>query len=42
MTFNEGVILDRASGITAGHRELRDWTEEWLRQRERRAKRSGR
>ena len=42
MTFNEGVILDRASGITAGHRELRDWTEEWLRQRERRAKRSRR
>src|SRR5713226_6989753 len=27
MTFNEGVILDRASGITAGHRELREWTE---------------
>jgi AcrR family transcriptional regulator len=41
MTFNEGVILDRASGITAGHRELRDWTEKWLRQRERSAKRSG-
>jgi AcrR family transcriptional regulator len=41
MTFNEGVLLDRASGITAGHRELRDWTEKWLRQRERSAKRSG-
>jgi AcrR family transcriptional regulator len=42
MTFNEGVILDRASGITAGHRELSDWTEKWLRQQERGAKRSGR
>jgi AcrR family transcriptional regulator len=42
MTFNEGMILDRASGITAGHRELRDWTEKWLRQRERSAKRSKR
>jgi AcrR family transcriptional regulator len=42
MTFNEGVILERASGITAGHRALGEWTEHWLRRRERGAKRSGR
>lgn len=29
-TFNEGVILDRASGITAGHAELLEWIERWL------------
>ena len=29
-TFNEGVILDRASGIDTGHAELLDWIERWL------------
>lgn len=29
-TFNEGVILDRASGITEGHAELLEWIERWL------------
>jgi AcrR family transcriptional regulator len=36
-TFNEGVILDRLSGIEDGHRELLDWIERWLREREERA-----
>jgi AcrR family transcriptional regulator len=30
MTFNEGIILERAQGITAGHRELLDWIDAWL------------
>lgn len=30
MTFNEGVILDRASGISEGHEELLAWIERWL------------
>jgi TetR/AcrR family transcriptional regulator len=30
MTFNEGVILDRAQGITTGHRELLAWIDAWL------------
>jgi TetR/AcrR family transcriptional regulator len=30
MTFNEGVILERAQGITAGHRELLAWLDGWL------------
>lgn len=30
MTFNEGVILERMSGITAGHHELLDWIDRWL------------
>ena len=29
-TFNEGVILNRASGITAGHAELLKWIDTWL------------
>ena len=29
-TFNEGVILDRASGISEGHAELLEWIERWL------------
>ncbi len=29
-TFNEGVMLDRASGVTDGHEELLDWIEGWL------------
>jgi hypothetical protein len=34
MTFNEGIILERAQGITAGHRELLNWIDEWLAVRE--------
>ena len=29
-TFNEGIILDRLSGIETGHRELLDWIDGWL------------
>jgi AcrR family transcriptional regulator len=31
-TFNEGIILDRMSGIEDGHRALLEWIEGWLRQ----------
>jgi AcrR family transcriptional regulator len=34
MTFNEGVILERAQGITEGHRELLSWIDGWLTGRE--------
>ncbi|HET9740334.1 MAG TPA: TetR/AcrR family transcriptional regulator [Solirubrobacteraceae bacterium] len=30
MTFNEGVMVERLSGISAGHRELMDMVEHWL------------
>ena len=30
MTFNEGFMLERAQGITAGHRELLAWIDDWL------------
>lgn len=36
-TFNEGVILNRASGITDGHAELLEWIERWLGDGNRRA-----
>jgi len=29
-TFNQGIILERLSGIDSGHRELLDWIDEWL------------
>jgi AcrR family transcriptional regulator len=29
-TFNEGIMLDRLSGIELGHRELLDWIDGWL------------
>jgi AcrR family transcriptional regulator len=32
-TFNEGIMLDRLSGIETGHRELLDWIDEWLERR---------
>lgn len=28
--FNEGIILDRMSGIELGHQELLDWVDGWL------------
>jgi AcrR family transcriptional regulator len=34
MTFNEGIILERAQGITAGHRELLAWIDGWLQRKE--------
>jgi AcrR family transcriptional regulator len=30
MTFNEGIMLERAQGISEGHRELLDWIDGWL------------
>jgi TetR/AcrR family transcriptional regulator len=30
MTFNEGIMLERAQGITTGHRELLAWIDGWL------------
>ena len=30
MTFNEGIIVERLSGVTAGHEELLDWIDRWL------------
>ena len=29
-TFNEGIMLERLSGIDTGHRELLDWIDGWL------------
>lgn len=29
-TFNEGLILERLSGIEKGHRDLLDWVDDWL------------
>jgi AcrR family transcriptional regulator len=34
-TFNQGVILERLSGIDTGHRDLLDWIDEWLERSER-------
>jgi AcrR family transcriptional regulator len=34
MTFNEGIMLERAQGITEGHRELLAWIDAWLEGRE--------
>jgi AcrR family transcriptional regulator len=36
MTFNEGIILERLSGIEAGQAELLDWIDGWLEGKERR------
>ena len=30
ITFNEGIMLERAQGITTGHRELLQWIDGWL------------
>jgi AcrR family transcriptional regulator len=32
-TFNEGIMLERLSGIESGHRELLDWVDRWLEER---------
>jgi AcrR family transcriptional regulator len=34
-TFNEGIMLERLSGIETGHRELLDWIDSWLERRTR-------
>jgi hypothetical protein len=34
-TFNEGIMLERLSGIETGHRELVDWIGGWLERRTR-------
>ena len=34
ITFNEGIILERLSGIENGHAELLDWIDGWLEQKE--------
>jgi TetR/AcrR family transcriptional regulator len=39
MTFNEGIILERAQGITAGHGELLAWIDGWLEGKEERRRR---
>jgi len=35
ITFNEGIIFERLSGIETGQRELLDWIDDWLVRRER-------
>ena len=35
ITFNEGLILERLSGIETGHRELLEWIDSWLAKKER-------
>jgi hypothetical protein len=30
MTFNEGIMVERLSGISTGHRELLQMIERWL------------
>ncbi len=37
MTFNEGLLLERLSGIDRGHRELLGWVDGWLSSLEREA-----
>jgi AcrR family transcriptional regulator len=32
-TFNEGIMLDRLSGIDSGHKDLVDWIDGWLERR---------
>jgi AcrR family transcriptional regulator len=34
ITFNEGIILERLSGVEEGHRELLDWIDAWLQAKE--------
>jgi hypothetical protein len=33
MTFNEGIMVERLSGIETGHRELLEWIEAFLEER---------
>jgi hypothetical protein len=34
VTFNEGIILERLSGIETGHAELLAWIDAWLTDKE--------
>jgi Tetracyclin repressor-like, C-terminal domain len=34
ITFNEGVMLERLSGLETGQSELFDWIDDWLQERE--------
>ena len=34
VTFNEGIMLERFSGVTTGQRALLDWIDGWLNDRE--------
>jgi AcrR family transcriptional regulator len=34
ITFNEGIIWERLSGIETGHAELLEWIDGWLREKE--------
>jgi AcrR family transcriptional regulator len=42
ITFNEGIILERAQGITTGHGELLAWIDGWLEGRDGRRRRQKR
>jgi AcrR family transcriptional regulator len=35
VTFNEGIILERLSGVETGQQELLDWIETWMEEKER-------
>jgi AcrR family transcriptional regulator len=37
VTFNEGIIWERLSGIDTGHAELLDWIDAWMEEQERSA-----
>jgi AcrR family transcriptional regulator len=39
ITFNEGIILERLSGVQTGQAELLEWIDRWLTEREERAER---
>jgi hypothetical protein len=34
ITFNEGIIVQRLSGIEDGHEALLSWIDEWLQEKE--------
>lgn len=34
MTFNQGILLERLSGVETGQRELLDWIDGWLQRRQ--------
>jgi hypothetical protein len=34
VTFNEGIILERLSGIETGQQELLDWIDAWMEDKE--------
>ena len=35
ITFNEGIMLERLSGVTEGHEELLEWIDAWLERKSR-------